>query len=552
MDDTYLKKFVRKMMSGTQLFWIRIQGDEQTAEQHFLRRAAEIFSEVEGLEQQMPVHVWDAVQGGTWKSGLDKISAALASMPQAGRGIYILRDLDSFLLAKELISIRRQLLELCKEHLLNGQDAAGNAFIRPIVIFTYEASPPVALRDFCDVTDFPLPDQKQFKEDTIPRNLQGIATEIPDDAMESMSGALLGLSDERAGTVISNAVAINGGLNGDLQAIIADEKCSSINQIDGLTYIPYRKIAEKGTLGGYDNLMNFVAECKATMSPLARRLGLERSKGYGIIGPPGTGKTSMAEMTANLLGMDLIQMDISSLYSKWLGDSQRRAREAFSTIKAVKRAVVLIDEAEKAIGHANDVQSGDSGVSSQILSLLLKFLAERDTSADSDESLLVICTMNRIAGLPPELLRAGRFDQIFFADLPTDDERLDILKIHLRKRGIDPEIYGKALSDISRAAKDFSGAELEQLVVRSRKMAFTECFRHWQEKQSDDSGQLPTAKDVCPSLEHLEIIRKKIRPTAQKDTTLAELRKWGKENCESVSTTTTSSGMSRKITLGQG
>jgi hypothetical protein len=525
--------FATKLMTGSQLFWLKIQGDEKRA-QLLVNEAAQLYAT---LTDSKPVRTYsyDCHRQAAWATGIDSMTTAIESLNQQSDGIYVFYDVAYAANQEENRKLRRAIINLCKSNQLNGQtvDPSGNvtSFLRPIVLVTYEANPHLELRDFTDILELPLPDSEHFKSVTIPKALRAVTDKVPEEILDPMAHALLGLSEERAITIVAGAFSLNGGIfDQGMLELIADEKCAVINQVPGLHYKPYRTIAAQGDLGGYDNMMRLMRRYAATRTPLARKLRIEKARGVCLIGPAGTGKTTAAEIIAKCLGNDLVEMDPSKFLDKWMGASQKNADYAFSMISALKNVTVKIDEADKMFAHAHESQQSDAGVGSHIMSKLLTFTSSLDVSPDSDSMIFVVMTMNRVAGLPPELLRSGRFNALLFADLPDEDDRLDILSIHLRKRGVDPKHYGKALRDMARSMSMYSGAEIEALVSDARAEKFLVCY-----ERSSIDGSEPTADDIIPDIGDLLKIRDQIRPAALRNPELKEITEFGRANCESVS-----------------
>jgi SpoVK/Ycf46/Vps4 family AAA+-type ATPase len=172
-----------------------------------------------------------------------------------------------------------------------------------------------------------------------------------------------------------------------------------------------------------------------------------------LLGVQGCGKSLAAKAAANVLGVPLLRLDFGSLYNKYHGETERNLREALSTAEVLSPCVLWVDEIEKGVA----TQDSDSGTSKRVLGSLLTWMAERTATV------LMVATANDIDALPPELIRKGRFDEIFFVDLPSDRQRWQVFAIHLKKRSLDPAVFdAKALVA---ASVGFSGAEIEQSVV---------------------------------------------------------------------------------------
>ena len=187
-----------------------------------------------------------------------------------------------------------------------------------------------------------------------------------------------------------------------------------------------------------------------------------------LLGIPGTGKSYVASAVARLLGLPGYIMDVGSVFGSLVGESEQRMRDALKTIKAQRGCVLLLDEADKAFGGAAD-SSGDSGVTKRVFGQLLTWLSSKQ------DRTFVIMTLNRTKGIPEEFLRAGRFDKVFYTDLPHELERRAILEIHMRKRHVDPAGLGLGdpeWAELLDKTKKFVGSELEEMVREARYISF--------------------------------------------------------------------------------
>ena len=238
----------------------------------------------------------------------------------------------------------------------------------------------------------------------------------------------------------------------------------------GLTYVHKQKIASADEVGGFDVIKKWISKRGVCFTAQAREHLIDPLKGLVLIGPPGTGKSLFARIIARTLEQPLVMADISSVFGSLVGESEKRMREMLQTIDAMEQCVVLIDEADKVWGGAND-STGDSGVTRRIFGSFLTWLQEKESQA------FVIMTMNRINGIPPEFLRKGRFDEIFYTDLPIEDERKEIFDIHLRKRGIeDPSSVcsEEEWHELIDQTDGFVGSEIEDVVKSARLSSFTD------------------------------------------------------------------------------
>ena len=208
-------------------------------------------------------------------------------------------------------------------------------------------------------------------------------------------------------------------------------------------------------VGGLVNLKRWLNLRRAVFAGEAGTEGLPPPKGILLLGVQGSGKSLAAKSVAGAWKLPLLRLDFATLYNKFTGETERNLREALKGAARMSPCVLWIDEIEK--GLASDDTGGDGGVSKRILGTLLTWMSERK------EAVFLVATANDISRLPPELLRKGRFDEIFFVDLPDAATRSDILGIHLRRRKLDPADFD--ISALSAATEGFSGAEIEQAIV---------------------------------------------------------------------------------------
>ena len=259
-------------------------------------------------------------------------------------------------------------------------------------------------------------------------------------------------------------------------------------------------------------LKNWLGTRKLAYSPAARAYGLPTPKGALLVGVSGTGKTLSARAIATAWGVPLLKLDLGALKSKFVGDSEANIRKAFSVIGAIGRCVVLIDEIEKSLAGATQ-GAADGGVSADALGAILSWMQDRESQA------FIVATSNDVSVLPPEILRKGRFDEIFWVDLPTPTERAEVLLAALRAHGRDGGAIFAGPEDIARlvdATEGFTGAEIASLVPDALFTAFADGGR-----EIDRDDLLGAAANVVPlsktAAEKIEKLRQwaqgRARPT---------------------------------------
>jgi SpoVK/Ycf46/Vps4 family AAA+-type ATPase len=218
-------------------------------------------------------------------------------------------------------------------------------------------------------------------------------------------------------------------------------------------------------IGGLANLKRWLAKRRGGLTQQAREFGVDPPRGILLLGVQGCGKSLCAKAVAADWGMPLLRMDPGVLYQKYIGESENRLRDALAQAEAIAPAVLWIDEIEKAFASAS-AESSDGGLSQRMFGTLLSWMQ------DHRSPIFMVATANNLTALPPELMRKGRFDEVFFVDLPTGPVRRDVLAIHLKRRKRDPQRYN--LDALATATEGFSGAEIEQLVVAALYSAFAD------------------------------------------------------------------------------
>ena len=249
-------------------------------------------------------------------------------------------------------------------------------------------------------------------------------------------------------------------------SIIMEEKSKALEGAGVLEYTPFD--GDMSAVGGLNVLKDWLSRRKnVKFDPRAGEFGVANPKGVFLLGPPGTGKSLTAKCTAQEFGLPLIKFDMSKVFSRFVGSSEERMRQVFNQIESLAPAVLWVDEIEKAMAGANASGEMDSGVSKRVYGQLITWMEERP----KDKLIYIVATANSIMGLPAPLLR--RFDEVFWADLPTEDDRKEILNIHLTKR--EKEMPSKAsVNKIAALTQGFSGAEIEKVVDAALVDAFAD------------------------------------------------------------------------------
>ncbi len=358
-------------------------------------------------------------------------------------GIYVLLDFHPYL--ADPVNVR-----MLKD-VAQGYDQVA----RTVVLMSYEVALPQELENFATRMQLALPSSNERQ-----MIVQRIATEwaaahpgrtarLDPEALAKLVDNLSGLTVADAERLVRQAIFDDGALTlQDLQGVLA-AKYQLLNRGGTLTYEP--DTARFTDLAGMQNLRAWLNSRRPAFDGSAPELDAPR--GVLLLGVQGCGKSLAARAAAGIFGVPLLRLDFGALYSKWHGESEKNLRESLQAAQALAPCVLWIDEIEKALADG----AGDSGTSRRVLGTFLTWLAEHPAR------IFVVATANDISALPPELIRKGRLDEIFFVDLPDTAERAAILAIHARKRSI--VLSPDETLTLARRCGGFSGAELEQAIV---------------------------------------------------------------------------------------
>ena len=319
---------------------------------------------------------------------------------------------------------------------------------------------PLELEKEVSVVDFGLPSREHVMqllekttEEVNKNNRLNIS--LTDSAKEALVNAAMGLTINEAENVFAKTLVKTGGLSEKDVPIILSEKEQIIRKSGMLEY--YRASEEFGNVGGMEELKDWLRKRKSAFSADARKFGLPTPKGALLIGVQGCGKSLCAKALASLWRVPLLRLDLGKVFSSLVGSSEENVRSAVRVAESVAPAILWMDEIEKAFSGTQSSSFSDGGTTSRVFGTFITWLQEKTAPV------FVIATANNISQLPPELLRKGRFDEIFFVDLPSKTDRAEIFRIHITKRGRDPESFD--LEKLAEATDGFSGAEIEEAVA---------------------------------------------------------------------------------------
>ena len=329
-----------------------------------------------------------------------------------------------------------------------------------LVISAPEWRLPPELEDCVHLIDLPLPDAGEIGV-LLEAIAKACGTPLEPGVREQLSSACHGLSETRVRQLAARALARRGRLGADDLAEVLEEKRQAIARSELLEYCPSE--ASPADIGGLEVLKHWLEQRHRAFSDEARRYGLPLPRGVLLVGPQGTGKSLTARVIAHSWGMPLLRLDVGRLFAGLVGASEARTREMIQRAEAMAPCVLWIDEIDKGFGFGASSGGGDGGTSQRVLASVLTWMAEK-TSA-----VFVVATANGVERLPAELLRKGRFDEIFLLELPSREERRAILDLQLKRRRPEHAIPLEVLLD---RTEGFSGAELEQTVIEAMHLAF--------------------------------------------------------------------------------
>jgi AAA+ superfamily predicted ATPase len=330
---------------------------------------------------------------------------------------------------------------------------------RTLVMIDYNEKLPEVIKSYARPFEISFPDEKEL-EQIIRKTLKSIHKKTPIEIGITRSGLnviirnLRGLTRRQAEQVIVDAITKDSRFEDNDINIIMASKRRMIQRAGLLEYIKTPLTLDE--IGGMKNLKNWLKIRKNAFGNDAKNFGLRAPKGVLMLGVQGAGKSLCAKAIATAWHQPLLKMDPGALYASYIGESERNLREALRQTEMMSPVVLWIDEIEKAFASAAS-RSADGGLSQRMFGTLLTWLQERTAPV------FVVATANDIEALPPELLRKGRFDEIFFVDLPSHEVRKEILAIHLKKCLHQPSNFD--LDELADASDGYSGSEIEQAIL---------------------------------------------------------------------------------------
>ena len=387
----------------------------------------------------------------------DPIEALCAISKLTEASLVVLKDFHPFLDNPAVVRALRELAQDLK------------STYTTVILLSPSLTIPVELEKEISVLDVPLPSFRDLYQ--LLKEIAGVVrrgnkarVDLTKEQAENIIKAAQGLTLSEAENAFAKAIANDGILDKDDIRLVLDEKRQVIRKSGLLEFVGVEQ--ELSQVGGLDELKGWLTGRVGAFSEPARKFGLPAPKGLLLLGVQGCGKSLTAKAVASHWALPLLRLDVGRIFSSLIGSSEENLRKAIHVAESVSPAVLWVDEIEKGLAGSAGAAVTDSGVSARVFGALLTWLQEKTAPV------FVVATANRIDALPPELLRKGRFDEIFFIDLPSAMERRDIFRIHIARRQRDPTAFD--LDALSTAAEGFSGAEIEQAVIAGLYYAFGE------------------------------------------------------------------------------
>ncbi|MGD1928678.1 MAG: AAA family ATPase [Leptolyngbyaceae cyanobacterium] len=404
------------------------------------------------------IYTWDFVdgyQGNPTDQGVARRNPLQAlehieKLPESVAALFILRDYHRFL---EDVAIARKLRNLARR--LKSQP-------KNILLLAPQIQVPDDLAEVVTVVEFALPSVHEIRAE-ITRLLSGLNARLSAGDLDTLVQSCQGLSIERIRRVLARGIAAQGTFRAEDIELVLEEKRQTIRQTQILDFYPAKE--QISDIGGLDNLKDWLLRRGNAFSEKARQYGLPYPRGLLLAGIQGTGKSLTAKAIAHHWHLPLLRLDVGRLFAGLIGESESRTRQMIQIAEALAPCVLWIDEIDKAFAGTDG--RGDAGTSSRVFGTFITWMAEKTSPV------FVVATANNIQALPSELLRKGRFDEIFFVGLPAQEERQSIYEVHLGRLRAH-NLQGYDLSRLAYETPNFSGAEIEQAIIEAMHIGFSQ------------------------------------------------------------------------------
>ena len=368
---------------------------------------------------------------------------------QVEPAIFVFKDFHPFL-TKSNYAVTRKLKEIAL-HLKNS--------FKTIILISPTLEIPTELEKEITVLNHPLPTREDLSAllDRIiveVKQIKQVKIDLDDAGRERLLQAALGLTLGEAENVFAKIIVKSERLSGDGVSEVFAEKQQIIRKSGLLEY--YATSEDFTQVGGLGVLKEWLTKRAVAFTNEARAFGLAAPKGILLLGVQGCGKSLCAKAVSNLWQLPLLRFDVGRMFGSYVGSSEENIRRAIAVAESIAPAILWVDEIDKAFAGSQGSGASDGGTTARVFGTFLTWLSEKNAPV------FVVATANDISQLPPELLRKGRLDEIFFVDLPRAEERMEVFKIHLSKRGRDATKFD--LAQLALACEKFSGAEIEEAI----------------------------------------------------------------------------------------
>ena len=415
---------------------------------------------IQDLSENYNIKTWSITNSDN-ESLVDFLSAFINGFDELNNSIIVLEDIHNYLIPTHNEYDRVvALLKKIVFKILNDDEITANIIITSPVIKI-----PIELEKFIAIFEVPLPDFDEIKK-IVQNFANDFEEDISQNSLEKMSNFLKGLTETEI-NILLNMIYADGSFGSkEAEKLIIQEKKQIIKKGQILEMVETSESLE--TIGGLENLKNWLTKKSKVFSNIkkAKKFGVDTPKGVFIVGMPGCGKSLTAKATSILFdNIPLLRLDIGRLMGKYVGESEANMRKAISQAEAISPSILWIDEIEKAFTGIGQGGNG-SEVATRLFGYFLTWMQEKKSEV------YVVATANDISNLPPELLRKGRFDEVFFVDFPNAKEREQIFKVHIKNRGHQSDEID--IKKLASKTDGYSGADIETIVKETIENAFIE------------------------------------------------------------------------------
>jgi ATP-dependent 26S proteasome regulatory subunit len=366
--------------------------------------------------------------------------------------LFIIRDISSLLDSPEVVAYLKEL------SIRIGTDIESN-----IILLSAVVKIPKELENFITILDMGYPSEEEI-EKLIQEFCSEQGTKAEESLIHEMAVTFKGLTESEVIGILSLAMSDDGKLGKNDMSLVFEQKQQKIRKSGIMDMIPLKEKMED--IGGLENLKTWLGRKATVMKDLrkAEEFGVSAPKGVLIAGLPGCGKSLTAKAAASLFQIPLLRMDMGRLMGKYVGESEENLRKALALAEAISPCVLWVDELEKAFAGIGG-SGGGAEVTTRLFGNFLTWLQEKDAPV------FVVATANNVSKLPPEFLRKGRFDEIYYVGLPKEKERKQIFNIHIKKRR-PKELHSIDLDRLAQATEGYCGADIESVVADAVEEAF--------------------------------------------------------------------------------